>query len=115
MCLLRDELIAVGEKLSEMVPEKKVSQVEEFESYPLCSIPEQIDIQPPNDTCSRGRNKRIKGRCDKRALQNRNEKTKNQRVPHKCKTCKQVALRIVTLIFIGKSACVGLLDFSVCI
>ena len=49
MCLLRDELIEVGQKLSEMVPENNVSQVEEFESYLGCSIPYQIDIHPPND------------------------------------------------------------------
>jgi hypothetical protein len=93
MCLLRDELTAVGQKLSAMVPENNVSQVEEFEPYLGCCIPDQIDIHPPNDTCSRGRIKRIKGHRDKGAQQNKNEKKKkNQRVPRKCKTCKQVVI-----------------------
>ncbi|EAZ27595.1 hypothetical protein OsJ_11542 [Oryza sativa Japonica Group] len=59
MQLLRDELVVLGDKLNEMVPEKELSQIEEFESYLGCSIPSQIEIHPPNDTRSRGRIKRI--------------------------------------------------------
>ena len=93
MRLLRDELIAVGKKHKEMVAGKEGSQVEEYESYLGCSIPNRIDILPPSDTRSRGKIKRIKGRHDKGAQQNKNEKKKkNQRMPRMCKTCKQVVI-----------------------
>uniref|UniRef100_A0A0E0NXJ5 Uncharacterized protein n=1 Tax=Oryza rufipogon TaxID=4529 RepID=A0A0E0NXJ5_ORYRU len=91
MQLLRDELVVLGDKLNEMVPEKELSQIEEFESYLGCSIPSQIEIHPPNDTRSRGRIKRIKGHNDKEKKQNKKRK-KKERVPRRCKKCKQVVL-----------------------
>jgi hypothetical protein len=93
MRLLRDELVAVHEKLNFMVPGKERSQVEEFESYLGCSIPDKIDIHPPNDTRSRGRIKRIKGHHDEVEQKNKNKKKKkNGRIPRMCKACKQVVL-----------------------
>jgi hypothetical protein len=93
MCLLRDELIAVHEKLNLMVPGKDRSQIEEFESYLGCSIPDKINIQPPSDTRSRGRIERIKGHHDEVEQKNKNKKRNiNGRIPRICKACKQVVL-----------------------
>uniref|UniRef100_A0A0E0Q9H9 Uncharacterized protein n=2 Tax=Oryza TaxID=4527 RepID=A0A0E0Q9H9_ORYRU len=91
MQLLRDELIDLGVKLNAMVPEKELSQIEEFESYLGCSIPSQIEIHPPSDTRSRGKIKRIKGHHDKEPKQNKKRK-KIERVPRKCKKCGHVGL-----------------------
>lgn len=67
-----------------MVLVKEESEVEEFESYLGCSIPDQIDIHPPNDTRSRGKIKRIKGHRDKGTQQNKNEKKKKIKGRHVC-------------------------------
>ncbi|GJN04645.1 hypothetical protein PR202_ga22210 [Eleusine coracana subsp. coracana] len=93
MKILTDELIAIGKKVNEIVPENETTQVEEFESYLGCSNPDQIDIHPPSDTCSRGKIKRIKGHRDKGAHQKKNDKKKkNEREPRMCKACKHVGL-----------------------
>ena len=82
--LLRDELIAVGKKLKEMVAGKEGSQVEEFESYLGCSIPNRIDILPPSDTRSRGKIKRIKGHHDKGCNKTRMRRKRKIKGCHVC-------------------------------
>jgi len=70
MQLLRDGVYALADRITDMVPAKEQSRIEEFLG---CPIPMQVDIHPPNDTRSKGRMKRIKGHADKGQQQNKNE------------------------------------------
>lgn len=57
---LRDSIVAFGEDLSILLPERMTSQVQEIESFIGCSIPNHVIIQPPNEVKSVGRCKRTK-------------------------------------------------------
>jgi hypothetical protein len=75
MQLLRDGVYALGDRITDMVPAKEQSGIEEFEGYP---IPMQVDIHLPNDIRSKGRIKRIKGHANKGQQQNKNEQRKKK-------------------------------------
>ncbi|WVZ52126.1 hypothetical protein U9M48_003216 [Paspalum notatum var. saurae] len=93
MQILRDGVFAIGDKISDTVSAKELSIIEEFEEFLGCPIPMQVDIHPPNDICSMGRIKRIKGHADKGQQKNKNkQKKKNVRQPRRCSTCKKVGL-----------------------
>jgi hypothetical protein len=94
MQILRDGVFALGERISDMVPAKELSRIEEFEQFLGCTIPMQVDIHPPSDIRSKGRIKRIKGHADKGRQQNKNEqkKKKNVRQPRRGGSCKKVVL-----------------------
>lgn len=97
--------------LSELVPTVSRTRHEQHESFIGCTIPDQVYIRPPTDIHSKGRSKRIIGWLDKgnkndkgqeknnqagKKKKNEGGKKKkegdNQRVPRKCKICKQVVL-----------------------
>jgi hypothetical protein len=45
---------------SQIVPSTMQGTQEEYESFIGCKIPDQVEIHPPTDVCSKGRSKRIK-------------------------------------------------------
>lgn len=93
MQLLRDGVSALGDRITDMVPAKEQSRIEEFEEFLGSPIPMQVDIHPPNDIRSKGRIKRIKGHADKGQQQNKNEQRKKKVLqPRRCSACKVVGL-----------------------
>lgn len=91
MQILRDGIVALGDRISGTVPGKELSKIEEFEDFLGCSVPMQVGIHPPNDICSKGRIKRIKGHADKGQRQNKTEqRNKKAKQPRRCSACKKV-------------------------
>ena len=60
-----DGIYALGNELDQIVPAKEKSLVQEFEEFLGCTIPDKVNIHPPNDIRSRGKIKRIKGYNEK--------------------------------------------------
>ena len=77
---LRDGIYAVGNELNKIVPAKEKSQVQEFEEFLGCKIPEEVNIHPPNDIRSRGKIKRIKGHNEKGRKKGNQKKVKVSQV-----------------------------------
>jgi hypothetical protein len=82
MQLLRDGVYALGDRITDMVPAKEQSRLEELEEILGSPIPMQVDIHPPNDIRSKGRIKRIKGHAVKGQQQNKNEQERRKCYSH---------------------------------
>ena len=93
MQILRDGVFALGDRITDMIPAKELSRIEDFEDFLGCPVLMQVEIHPPTDIRSKGRIKRIKGHADKGRQQNKNEqKKKNVLQPRRCSACKKVGL-----------------------
>jgi hypothetical protein len=78
-----DILIQDLESLSLLFQPTSHTRQHEQENFIGMTIPNDVQVYPPSDICSRGRCKRISGHADK------NKKKKNSG-PRKCTSCKDV-------------------------
>ena len=47
MQILRDGVFALGDRITDMIPAKELSRIEEFEDFLGCPVPMQVEIHPP--------------------------------------------------------------------
>ena len=78
-----DVLIQNLESLSLLFDPSTQTRQQEQENFIGCSIPNDVQVHPPNDTRAKGKCKRILGHADK-------NKKKKEPTPRKCTTCKDV-------------------------
>ena len=76
----RDGIYALGDELNKIVPAKEKSQIQEFEEFLGYTIPDEVNIHPPNDIRSRGKIKRIKGHNEKGRKKGNEKKAKVSQV-----------------------------------
>jgi hypothetical protein len=79
MDFLSSSLSNLVEPLQKIVPAATVNKQVEFETFLGTEIPQEVQIHPPTDVVSKGRNKRIKKGKEMKAPKNR-----------KCGKCKQI-------------------------
>jgi hypothetical protein len=60
MDFLVSSVMNIESSFGQIVPSTVQATQEEYESFIGCKIPEQVEIHPPTDGCSKGRSKRIK-------------------------------------------------------
>jgi hypothetical protein len=61
---------------SQIVHTNMQAPQEEYDTFIGCKIPEKVDIHPPTDVCSKGRNKIIKKSKELRKRKNADNETK---------------------------------------
>jgi hypothetical protein len=60
MDFLVTSVMNIEASFGQIVPTIVQTTQEEYENFIGCRIPEQVEIHPPTDVCSKGRSKRIK-------------------------------------------------------
>ena len=77
-----DILLQNLESLSLLFQPRSHTRQEEQENFIGCSIPNEVQVHPPNDIRAKGKCKTILGHADK-------NKRKKESGSRKCKTCKE--------------------------